>query len=290
MRGWEAGLLVTAALGSLLGAGCGLVRRQAVGTMVPIIEQSVVSVYRDEDLATVEKAVPANLILIRGLCGSDPGNKDLWTLASQLYFSYAMAFVEDEDPEAAKLPYRQGLAMGQTALARMGWFHPEGDLGTFEKGLRKADRDDVPLLFWTLANWVSWINLNLNDPDALAQLPYAEAALRRVLEIDPGFFFGMPHVMLGTLLASKPVIAGGKPETARKEFEQAFEISKGKLLIYKVFYAQSYCRATLDEAGFEAALNEVLAAPDDLEPDYRLLNEVAKRKAARLMERKDDWF
>lgn len=281
---------MTAALGFLLGAGCGLVRRQAVGTFVPIIEQSVVSVYRDQDLATIEKGVPANLVLIRGLCESDPGNQRLWTLAAQLYFSYAMAFVEDQDPEAAKLPYQQGLSMGQTALARRGWFHPEKDLASFEKGLRKAGKDDVPLLFWTLANWVSWINLDMNDPAALAQLPYAEAALRRVLELDPGFFFGMPHVMLGTLLASKPVIAGGKPEAARGEFEQAFEISKGKLLIYKVFYAQSYCRATLDEVGFETALNEVLTAPADLEPDYRLLNEVAKRKAARLMERKDDWF
>jgi hypothetical protein len=278
---------VTAAM---LGAGCGVLRRQAVGTMVPIIEQSIVSVYRDEDLATVEKAVPGNLILVRGLCESDPENRRLWTLGAQLYFSYAMAFVEDEDPEAAKLPYRQGLSLGQTALARTGWFHPERDLEGFRKGLAKADREDVPLLFWTLANWVSWINLDMNDPAALAQLPYAEAALGRVLELDPGFFLGMPHVLLGTLLASKPVIAGGAPAAARGEFEQAFEISKGKLLIYKVYYAQSYCRATLDQAGFEMALREVLDAPADLEPDYRLLNEVAKRKAARLMERKDDWF
>jgi hypothetical protein len=279
-----------AAIVTLLATGCGMVRRQAVGTMVPIIEQSVVSVYRDEDLATIEKAVPGNLILVRGLCESDPGNRRLWTLGAQLYFSYAMAFIEDEDPEAAKLPYRQGLTLGQTALARTGWFHPEKDFEDFRKGLRKAGRGDVPLLFWTLANWVSWINLDMNDPAALAQLPYAEAALDRILELDAGFFEGMPHVLLGTLLASKPVIAGGAPETARAEFERAFEISKGKLLIYKVYYARSYCRATLDQAGFEAALNEVLAAPADLEPDYRLLNEVAKRKAARLMEHKDDWF
>jgi hypothetical protein len=280
----------TASLAVLLGSGCGVVRRQAVGTMVPIIEQSVVAVYRDQDLATVEKAVPANLILVRGLCESDPGNRRLWALGAQMYFSYAMAFVEDQDPEAAKLPYRQGLALGQTALARTGWFHPEKDLDAFCKGLRKAGREDVPLLFWTLANWVSWINLDMNDPAALAELPYAEAALHRVLELDPGFFQGMPHVMIGTLMAMKPVIAGGNPEQARAEFEAAFRISGGKLLIYKVFYAQSYCRATLDEAGFEAALNEVLSAPADLEPEYRLLNEVAKRKAARLMERKDDWF
>ena len=289
MPRWKIWILA-ATLASTAGAGCGLFRKQAVGTMVPIIEQSVKTVYRDEDLATVEKAIPANLILVRGLCESDPGNRALWTLGAQLYFADAMACVEDESPEAAKLPYRQGLTLGQTALARTGWFHPEQNLGGFQKGLEKASRKDVPLLFWTLANWVSWINLEVNLPDALAQLPYAEAALRRVLELDPGFFQGMPHVMMGTLLASKPVIAGGNPEAARAEFEEALSISGGKLLIFKVYYAQSYCRAALDEEGFVSNLNDVLNSPDDLEPNYRLLNEVAKRKAAHLMERKDDWF
>ena len=247
------------------------------------------SVYRDQDLATVEKAIPANLVLIRGLCESDPGNRELWTLAAQLYFYYAMAFVEDEDPEAAKLPYRQGLPWGRPPSHGPAGSTPNGTwMGS--EGAPEGAGEDVPLLFWTLANWVSWINLSMNDPEALAQLPYAEAALRRVMELDGGFFLGMPHVMLGTLLASKPVIAGGRPEAAREEFEQAFSISGGKLLLFKIFYAQSYCRATLDEAGFVSALNEVLGSSAELEPDYRLLNEVAKRKAARLMERKDDWF
>jgi hypothetical protein len=55
-------------------------------------------------------------------------------------------------------------------------------------------------------------------------------------------------------------------------------------------YAQYYCRAVLDEDGFTKALEEVFTAPHDIEPDYRLINEVARRRAARLMERKDDWF
>ena len=115
-------------------------------------------------------------------------------------------------------------------------------------------------------------------------------ALDRVLELDPGYFLGMPHVMRGTLEASKPVVTGGKPEIAREQFDQAFAISGRKLLIFQVFYAEYYCRQQLDEEGFVAALREVLDAPPDLEPEYRLLNEVAKKKAAILMERKDELF
>jgi hypothetical protein len=96
--------------------------------------------------------------------------------------------------------------------------------------------------------------------------------------------------MRGTLEASKPVVTGGDPEVAREHFERAFAISERKLLIFHVFYAQYYCRSQLDEEAFDETLREVLEAPADLKPEYRLLNEVARRKASNLMEQRDDLF
>ncbi len=278
-------------------SGCGLTRRVAVSSMVPILEETVDAVYRDMDVETVGRGLPANLLLLRGLCESDRGNRTLWTLTTQLYFYYGFGFVEAEEESAgsrgrpkARLVYRAGLDLGVRALSRRDWFRPESGLDSFKKGLARAKREDVPLLFWTAANWASWINLQLNDPAAIADLPLAEAAMQRVLELDPTYFHGMPHVMAGTLQATKPVLMGGNPEEARKHFEEAFRISDRKLLIFQTLYAQYYCRQTLDEQGFVDALNEVLKAPSDLAPDYRLLNEVARRRAGSLMERKDDWF
>lgn len=258
--------------------------------MVPILEKTVEAIYRDQDLDTVEKGMPGNLLLLRGMCESSPGNRDLWTMGAQLYFYYAMGFVEDGDPEQAKLLYLQGLSMGRRQLDRVDWFRPDMEIDAFAEKLEGADRDDVPLLFWTLANWVSWINLSMSEPAAIADLPVVEIALARVLEIDPTFFRGMPYAFAGTLGATKPVLMGGNPERAREAFDQAFEASGRRLLIFQVLYAQSYCRQTLDQEGFRKALQEVLEAPADLDPDYRLLNEVAKRKAHRLLEYEDDWF
>jgi hypothetical protein len=277
--------------GVLLSAGgCSVTRHMAVSTMTPIIGRTIEITYRDQDLNTVEKGMPANLLLIRGMCESSPGDRGLWTLASQLYYSYGYAFVEDVDSENASLLYLTGLSLGERSLERAGWFHPEGEIDTFLQGLRHAKRKDAPLLFWTLANWVSWIDLMQTDPAVLAQLPYAEAALQRLLEIDPGYFEGMPHVMLGTLLSTKPAIAGGKPEEARKQFDEGFALSGRRVLIFQVLYAKYYCRQVQDQEAFVRTLQEVIDAPPDLEPKYRLLNEVAKRKAARLMEFKDEWF
>lgn len=258
--------------------------------MIPVIEETVEAVYKDQDVETVGLGMPSNLLLLRGLCEDQSGNRDLWSLTVQLYFYYAVGFVEDDDRDRAELLYQQGFTMGRRALERNDWFDPGVDLDTFSKRLEGADADDVPLLFWTLANWTKWIAMNLDDPGVLADLPLAEAALDRILQLDAGYFLGMPHLMRGTLEASKPVLTGGDPELARSHFESAFAISDRKLLMFHVFFAQYYCRQQLDEESFDKALEEVFAAPDDLEPDYRLLNEVAKRKATSLMELKYELF
>ncbi|MBD3163149.1 MAG: hypothetical protein GF346_11920 [Candidatus Eisenbacteria bacterium] len=293
-RGMSARLrfaVASAALPLLIGAsGCGFFRQAAVSTMVPVIEQTVETLYRDRDVETIGEGIPGNLLLLRGLCESDPGNEDLWTLTTQLTFYYAVGYVEDRDPERAVLLYEEGYRHGRRALERKDWFTPDAPLDRFEEGLAEADEDDVPLLFWTLANWTKWISLKLDEPAVVAQLPAAEAALERTLALDPGYFLGMPHLMRGTLEATKPVLMGGDPEEARSHFERAFEISGGKLLIFHVFYAQYYWRSRLDEEQFVGTLERVLQAEEGILPEYRLLNEVARRKAQRLMERRDELF
>ena len=289
LRSWFplAGLMLPHLLGS---AGCAVFRGAAVSTMVPIVEQTVEMLLQDRDVDTIGEGIPGNLLLLRGLCESDKGNRDLWALTSQLTFYYAVGYVEDLDPRRASLLYEQGYRHGRRALERDGWFVPEEPLDRFVAKLARAERKQVPLLFWTLANWVKWIGLNLDRPEVLVQLPAAEAALDRLLALEPTYFLGMPHLMRGTLEATKPVLLGGDPEKARRHFERALEISEGKLLIFNVFYAQYYWRSQLDEARFVAVLEEVLEADEGILPEYRLLNEVARRKARQLMESKDDLF
>jgi hypothetical protein len=289
--GWRnRSLTALLVLVSLTASGCGVTRRVAVSSMIPILEKTVESVYRDQDLDTVEKGIPANLLLLRGLCESSPGDAELWAMATQLYFYYGFGFVEEESAEQARLVYLEGLDLGRRSLARHDWFRPDKPLDEFERELGHAGRKDVPLLFWTAANWASWINLSMNDPAAIADLPVAEAILRRVLQLDATYFLGLPEALTGTLEATKPVMMGGDPEAARAHFEAAFKASDRKLLIFQTLYAQYYCRSVLDEEGFVRLLDEVLKAPADIEPDYRLMNEVARRRAARLMEQKDDLF
>ena len=97
-----------------------------------------------------------------------PDRRDLRELTAQSYFSFSMAFVEDSEPDRASLLYQEGWRMGREFLETVDWFkeaeaqRPLPGDGT----LAKIDKSDVPLLFWTLANWMRWVSLNLDDPAA----------------------------------------------------------------------------------------------------------------------------
>jgi hypothetical protein len=288
-RAWS-GLLAIPSVALLL-SGCGITGKIAVRSMVPILQGTVDATYRSRDISLVRDGIPSNLLLLRGLCESSPGEEEIRVLAVQMFYSYGFGFLEDTDPPRARETYREGLRLGLEGLRRNDWFRrTEGRALPDSVALRRLPRKGVPLLFWTLANWASLVSLNVSDPEAVADLPRIEAYLGRILEVDPGYFQGMPHVMEGTILTLRPRMAGGNPEEGRRHFEEAFRISGKKLLLFQVLCAKYYCRQVLDAGCFEANLREVLEAPDDLCPEFRLLNQIAREKAGWLMERRDDYF
>jgi hypothetical protein len=284
------GLLALPWFAVLLG-GCGITGRIAVGSMVPILQETVDTTYRSRDISLVRDGIPSNLLLLRGLCASDPGREEIRVLTVQMFYSYGFGFLEDTDPARARETYAEGLRLGREGLQRHGWFRrTEPGALPDPASLARMPKESVPLLFWTLANWASLVSLSVSDPAAVADLPRIEAYLKRILELDPGYFQGMPHVMEGTILTLRPRMAGGNPEEGKQHFDEAFRISGRKLLLFQVLCAKYYCRQVLDADCFDANLKEVHEAPDGLCPEYQLLNQIARAKAGWLMERRDDYF
>jgi hypothetical protein len=83
---------------------------------------------------------------------------------------------------------------------------------------------------------------------------------------------------------------GGDPEASRSSFDKAFAVSDGKFLLASYLYAKFYCHRTQDADDFENRLTYVLEQPDTIMPEYRLLNVLAKQKAASLLKEKDELF
>ncbi len=285
-------LWVPCLLATLLLSGCGITRKIAVGSIQPILDRTVTLTYRDRDVETVREAIPSNLLLLRGLSDAEPENDVLNSLTAQMYYSYGVGFIEDRDPARALLLYEEGLRIGRRSLERRDWYvrAERGAPLPDSQAVARMRREDVPVVMWTLANWASWIALNTTNPEAVAQLPRLQVYLDRALALEPDYFFGLPHVLSGALLSFRPRLFGGDPEKGRAHFEEAFRISGRKMLLFQVYYARYYCRSVLDEQCFDQTLRGVLDAPEDLLPEYRLFNEVARLKAAHLLEIKDELF
>ena len=149
---------------------------------------------------------------------------------------------------------------------------------------------DIPALVWTVGNWSQFISLHLDSTKVLLEIPRLTALLDRTCEIDGAYFEGFPFTILGSLHAFQPPMMGGDPEASQENFDRAFAVSDGKFLLAKYLYAKFYTYRVQDPDLFEETLLHVIAQPDTLLPEYRLLNAIAIQKSARLLGEKDDLF
>lgn len=283
-------LLIFLVLFSLMGCST---QRFLVNQMQPILNNTVNAFFEESDLQIAEQALASNLKLVEGLLKSDPQNKQLLLILSQGYAGYALAFVEDTDARRAAQLYLRArdyalrLAAVQNKAFATLLNIPVTDL---PQKLNRANKKDVPALFWAGFSWSSYINLSLEDPQAIMDLARVEAIMKRVMELDSSYFYGASYLFFGSLYGQKPPLLGGNPEKARSYFEKNIEMTKGRFLLSYVYAARFYAAKTLNEQLFDAYLQKVLNSPDDLLPEMRLLNHVAKQKARRLLKQKDEFF
>lgn len=275
---------------SVMFAGC--VQSIAVSTVGGIVDEGFSAFTEEDDLAFAEQALPGNLKLLDVMLKSEPENERLLRLASEGYSSYALAFLEEESPDRARSFYLRGRDYGLRLLRQQEDIAKalDGSPDDLRAALAEQDRDLAPAAFWTAFGWGGYINITLTSPDAIADLPRAEALMAFVAEHDSSYYFGGADLFLGALYGSRPKLLGGDAEKSRAHFERALRLNEGKFLMTHVYYARSYAVQTQDEVLFEELLTAVEETPLDVLPDYRLANAVAKEKAARLLARKSELF
>jgi hypothetical protein len=124
----------------------------------------------------------------------------------------------------------------------------------------------------------------------LADLPWAEALMERVLQLDPGYYYGGAHLFKAILFSARPEQFGGNLKKAGEHFLKAREHGHGKFLMTDVYYAQYYARQTLNRDLFVNTLKRVLESRADAEPDLTLSNTLAQRRAQKLLAQADEFF
>ena len=154
--------------------------------------------FEECDLELAEASLPAELKLMEGLLKNDPSNPRILTALCMGFTGYAMLFVEDESPERASGLYLRAKTYGMKAMG----INDAGSRQIMDR-IEKTPREKIEVLFWTTMAWNAWVNLNLDKPAAIGESALAETCLKRVLEIEPGFYPWRPlcahgHPALGT--------------------------------------------------------------------------------------------
>ena len=271
---------------------CGLLQTVAVKSTSGILDEGMAAVFEESDLTLAEQAIASDLKLLEALHKSDPDDDHLLIMLTQGYAGYSLGFVEDQDPERAKMFYARARDYGLQVLRKNKKFNAafDEDPASFAQGVGTFSDDDVPALFWTANAWGNLINLSIGDPEALGDLYKVNAMMEFVLRHDENFFYGSAHLYFGTILATTPKALGGNPEKAKEHFEKCLSIGGHKLLLPYIYYAKSYAVQVQDKALFESLLRTVLDAPTDILPEQRLVNAIAKRKAQLLLAKMSDLF
>ena len=243
----------------------------------------------DPDL--VREGAPTFLLLMDGLIRQSPENPALRSAAAQLYSLYNAAFIND--PERSKKLAASAFSHGSQAYCLRAKIKicdlNKINFDDFEKRIAKSKYKDLDALSALSTSWLIWIRSNSDDWSAIAQLPKAELALNRIVELDGSYGEGTAKMYLGIINSIRPPALGGKPEIAKQYFEEAIAISNGKNLAAKVEYANSYARTLYERELHDQLLNEVLLAETNA-PGFTMTNTMAKEDAKRLLASADDYF
>ncbi len=273
-------------------AACSPTKYSVRHVMVPLLDNSRQAAYLSDDVRTFGDAAPSNLFLLEGMIQTDPENEEVRLNAAMLYFFYAFAYMEEDDPDYASLLYQKGLNHAWTALAQNSEFPMDRGLSfhDFEKLVPTLEVDQVPAAVWSAICWSQYISLHLDQTSIMRDIPKVQALLDRVVELDGTFFEGMPFVIQGTLHAFKPKMMGGDTDASEVAFQKAFAISGNSFQLSRFFYAKYYTYRMMDAELFTETLEGVINAEPVPDDPYLLLNTIAARKSHQLLEEIDELF
>ena len=281
--------------------GCGMLKRKAVGMVAETLASSGDVFTRDDDLELVGDAIPFGLKLYESLLDSAPKNKDLLIATCSNFTQYGVAYLETEALVLGEAQHHdEVLHLNARALKlylrAKGYCERAMEVrfpGIMQKlpadpagALAKAEKKDVPLLYWMAASWGSAIALGVDRPDLVIDMPTVRALADRAIALDETWSRGTLHEMFVSLDSLPPAL-GGNPDNARKHFTRAVELQKGLSPGPYVALALGVVVPAQDRAEYEKLLNEALAIDPAKDPSTRLVTLVQQRRARALLDQID---
>ena len=268
-------------------SGCASLMSNAASGLADNLSSAI---FNQDDPETVRAGMPSYMLLMDSFVEGSPDDPAMLGAAANLYASYGAVFADDE-VRASRLTKRardyalKGICVTYAAACEWRDLSYDDFVATLD-GLTGKHADAVYVYsFATL----TYLRAHQSDMNSLAELPQAEALVKRYLEISGEAPKASAHMYLGIILTIFPPSLGGKPEEAREHFEKAIEMSGGKDLGAKVEFAKGYAKLLYERELHDQLVDEVLSASPYAE-GLTLTNVMAQEEALKLRAEADDYF
>lgn len=280
---------LTAILSLLMLTGCAGLIDRAADQFTDDLELAVRS-YPEPLIAA--QGLPAYLLLLEARLQSRPQDVAMRLAAARLTTSYAVLFVDEQDPDAGRRLHRHALEHARLAtcqssdrLCDLHRLSPED----FRARREQFRIDQLDAIYILAASWTGWLAAHADDFSAVADLPQLESLLEWVAGRSPEHDDGAIWLYLAVLHSQRPPAAGGQPRRSREYFERARAVSDGRNLLVNVLMAEFHARPNYDRELFERLLEKVLSAPEE-HNEFRLVNQIARQRARAMLAQSDAWF
>lgn len=249
------------------------------------------------DYEIARGAAAGGVLQFEGMHRLAPDNEDALFLLLRGWAGWGYAFAQDDYEVAtlqgdeataeyhkkrAKLAFDRAISYGLELIAKEddGFVAAKKNADTLTAWLKKNfdDQEDGETLFWLGSAWLARVNLLKDEPEFVAELYVGVAMLERSRELWPDF---MAYGATSTLAAYHARTSMAELDESKKLLDFALEKTKRHALGVQLNYAKYAC-VKADQALYEKMLNEIIAA-EDVEPNLRLQNAIAKRRAKRAL-------
>ena len=248
------------------------------------------------DYELARGAASAGMLQFEGMHRLAPDNEDALFMLLKGWAGYGYAFAMDdydaavlaEDDAAAdyhqkraKLALDRSVSYGVELIGKKA----EGfeaasnkDADTINAWLKKSftEKEDGENLFWLGSAWLARVNVLKDRREYVSKLFVGVALLERSRELNPEY---MAWGATSTLGAYHARTGMAELDEAKKLLDLALEKTQRKALGIQLNYARYACSKG-DRTLYEKMLNEIITV-EDPDPNLRLQNTIAKRRAAR---------
>ncbi len=278
------------------------VKKFAVRQVADALASGTSTYETDPDADLVGEALPFSLKLVESLLEITPRHLGLLTTAAKGFNLYALVYVDTPGEILAEEDFRRGKALRERAqrlyLRSLGFSmralevrYPgisEEFRRTPQTAASRVRGRHVELLYWAGAALALSISTDPTDPALVVRLGEVEAMLDRAIELDEAWDRGSLHEFRLRLESAKA--GGGSVEVMERSFQRALKLSGGERAGLYVGYAEARAIPSQDRALFDELMDKALGVDPDAHEQYRLLNNVAHRRAIWLQSRASELF